>query len=229
MKIGIVSGIGPLAGSDILSKLFEYAATVYGAHEDHDYPDVILRSHGINGVDKDAHLSDWFKEGIIASAKDLESWGCNVIGIACNTAHAYIDELSVSSATVVNLLETVATSAQPGPTYGLLTSRGTRETSLYDNYLDSHGISYIHTTDDQQQLLDTCIDHVMGHQIDQAAELLAAIINQMKQSGLTHFILGCTELPIALRGVHTDATIIDSNFILAKNLVDSYFSQKQNQ
>ena len=40
--IGIVSGLGPLAGSDVLDKLYQHAARRYHAVEDVDYPDVLL-------------------------------------------------------------------------------------------------------------------------------------------------------------------------------------------
>jgi hypothetical protein len=49
--IGIVSGLGPLAGSDVLEQALTYAAEAYGATEDAEYPDIVLFSRGIEDFD----------------------------------------------------------------------------------------------------------------------------------------------------------------------------------
>ena len=61
--IGIVSGLGPLAGSDVLAKALAYAATEYGAVEDADYPDVVLFSHGIDDFDSTGNIEEDFVRG----------------------------------------------------------------------------------------------------------------------------------------------------------------------
>lgn len=226
-KIGIVSGVGPLAGSDVLSKVFAYAADAYGAHEDSEYPDVILLNHGIAGVDNTASLNSAFKEEIIEMVEQLESWGAGIIGIACNTAHAYFDDIKLKPTTkLVNLIDVVAETAEANPgTYGLLTSRGTKEQQLYVPYLKKHGVEFIQTTEEQQEQLDQAIDKVMEHKAEAGGKNLAKVLAQMNEKNVHKFIAGCTELPIALTGVDTHDEVLDSNFILAKALVDTYFAK----
>ena len=86
-KVGIVSGVGPLAGSDVFGKLLAYAATHYGAVEDCEYPDAILVSHGIIGVDNTATLSNAFEVEVADMVHWLEAQGATVIGIACRHRH----------------------------------------------------------------------------------------------------------------------------------------------
>lgn len=225
-KIGIVSGVGPLAGADVLSKVFAYAAEAYGAHEDSDYPEVILLNHGIAGVDNTAALNQKFKTEILETTYQLESWGATIIGIACNTAHAFLPDIHLQPSTqFINLIDEVAKAAQHhGGHYGLLTSRGTKEQRLYHTYLHTHDVSFSETNDEQQTLLDRAIDNVMAHTSDQAARDLEDVLTQMKAHGIKHFIAGCTELPIALTNVsHPDLDIIESNQILAEGLVDAYY------
>jgi aspartate/glutamate racemase len=89
-KIGIVSGIGPLAGSDVFAKLLKYAADTFDAVEDSQYPDVVLVSHGIEGVDNIGTLNPQFEKDIVSMVSQLEQNQANIIGIACNTAHIYL-------------------------------------------------------------------------------------------------------------------------------------------
>jgi len=224
--IGIVSGVGPLAGANVLSKVFAYAAEVYGAHEDSDYPEVILLNHGIAGVDNTAALNQKFKTEIIETAYQLETWGATIIGIACNTAHAFLPDMTFKPDTqFINLLDDVAKAAKKhGGSYGLLTSHGTKDQSLYHTYLGQYGVVFTETNDEQQILLDLAIDKVMAHKLDQAALDLEKVITQMQTQGINHFIAGCTELPIALSGgTHPDLHIIESNQVLAEGLVDAYY------
>jgi aspartate racemase len=226
-KIGIVSGVGPLAGSDVLSKVFAYAAEAYGAHEDSDYPEVILLNHGIAGVDNTAALNQKFKTEIIETAYQLESWGATIIGIACNTAHAFLPDMTFKPDTqFVNLLDEVAKAAKEhGSNHGLLTSRGIKDQSLYHMYLNEYGVPFTETNDEQQVLLDLAIDKVMAHKSYQAALDLEKVLVQMKSQGINHFIAGCTELPIALSNfTHPDLDIIESNQVLAESLVNAYYT-----
>ncbi|MCL2173959.1 amino acid racemase [Candidatus Saccharibacteria bacterium] len=229
--IGLVSGIGPLAGFDVLKKIYDYAAEKYGAHQDEEYPDVIMFNHGI-GVDALANDSPAFHDGVVEMVKQLETWGANIIGIACNTAHIYYNDLKPQRDTqVINLIDEVAKVAKkaaPNATFGLLSSRGTRDQKLYHNYLDRHGVAFTEANDQQQKLLDKTIDLVMAHREKQAARFLHQVIYEMAKTGVSRFILGCTELPIAFDSISKNSrskyenNLIDANRILASCLVDRY-------
>jgi hypothetical protein len=71
-KIGIVSGVGPLAGADIFARLLRQAATEYDAVEDSEYPETILISRGIDGVDNTGALRPLFEASIVSTVKQLE-------------------------------------------------------------------------------------------------------------------------------------------------------------
>ncbi len=226
-KIGIVSGIGPLAGSDVLSKVLTYASKAYGAHEDSEYPEIVLLSHGIDGFDDTAELTDTFKTGVIETVLKLESWGATIIGIACNTAHIYLPDIHLRPETmIINLPQEVTRAAnEPGVKYGLLTSRGTKDEGLYKNLLNESSVTFVETTEQQQVLIDKVIDKVMAHTPDDAVKEIESVINEMQAEGVTHFIAGCTELPIAINYLDKNSFIvIDSNEVLAKQLVDTYYT-----
>lgn len=229
-KIGIVSGIGPLAGADVLAKVFKNAAQVHGAVEDSEYPDLLLLNHGIEGVDNIGTLNDTFEKEIVGMVHQLEAQGCNIIGIACNTAHTYLDKIKTKpQTTFVNLIDTVSEVAkESGHSYLLLTSSTSKQQKLYHGYLNRHIVPFEETSYEQQKLLDEAIGLVMAYKLDEAGQLLEKVLSSAKAEGFNAAIAGCTELPIAID--HTNNTsgldIIDSNDELAKALLDSYYNHR---
>jgi aspartate racemase len=226
-KLGIVSGIGPLAGSDVLAKTFKNAAKLYGAIEDSEYPDLLLLNHGVEGVDNIGTLNDTFEKEIVDMVHHLEVQGCNIIGIACNTAHTYLDKIKTKpQTTFVNLIDTVSKVAkEAGHSYLLLTSSTSKQQKLYHGYLDKHAVPFQESTKKQQILLDEAIGLVMAYKLDEAGELLEEVLKSAKSEGYDAVIAGCTELPIAiahckdLQGMY----VIDSNEELAKAMLRNYY------
>lgn len=230
-KIGIVSGIGPLAGSDIFARLLKYAASAYGAVEDSEYPDVILVNHGIEGVDNAGTLNSQFEAGIVSMVNQLEQNQANIIGMACNTAHIYLDKIKTKpNTTLVNLIDEVAKEASTtNVKYFLLTSSASKRQNLYQDYLRKHNVAFQVTDTDQQALLDEAISLVMAYKLKEAGKLLTEVLNSAKKAGFSAVIAGCTELPIAIGYCKTKygLSIIDSNEILAKNLAAYYYSSRK--
>jgi len=228
-KIGIVSGVGPLAGSYVLAKVFEHAATVYGAVEDCEYPDVIFVSHGIEGVDNIGTLSDAFEKEIVSMVKQAEAQGATIIGIACNTAHAYLDKIKNKPKTIlVNLIDTVAYKASKhNVKYLLLTSNGSKQQKLYHPYLKKYGVNFVETSEEMQDALDSTIGLVMAHKLDEAGRVIERVLSEAETKGSRAIIAGCTELPIAINHCKnkSNTKIIDSSQVLAECLVKSYYQQ----
>lgn len=230
--IGIVSGVGPLAGSDVLAKIYKNAAYIHKAVEDHEYPDVHLLNHGIKGVDNTGKLCDNFETEIIEMTKKLEKHGATVIGIACNTAHLYLNKIQLKETTkLVNLIDCVAHKAsQVQCNYLLLTSDTSKKHKLYHKYLIKYGVIFSETTDKQQVLLDKAIAKIMGHNLVCAGELIKKVLKQAKSDGFTAVIAACTELPIAIDSCNDvfGLYIIDSNDVLSQTLLNIYYKDKNN-
>ena len=232
-KIGVVSGICPLAGSDVFAKVLQHAAIQNGAVEDSEYPDLILVNHGIKGVDNTGTLNDAFEQEIVSMVKNLEEQGATIIGIACNTAHLYLSKIKVKPTTVlVNLVEQVAQEAsKEHHNYLLLTSSTSKSQKLYHPYLKKGGVSFEETTQQQQMLLDEAIGLVMAHKLSQAGKILERVFLEASGDGFNAAIAGCTELPIAIDNCENlhKVKIVNSNNVLASSLVKKYYQKHLNR
>ena len=225
--IGIVSGLGPLAGSDVLEKALVYASEAYGAVDDADYPDVVLFSHGIESFDATGSVERGFTDELVRVVQEIELHHPTVLGIACNTAHLRIDELRAQThAVVVNLIEATAEAASRfDHRYLLLSSSTTRRTHLYHRALEERGVRFADVDDAVQLEVDEVVHAVMAHSLDVAGTHIQDIV---MNCGIEFdaIIAACTELPIAFdhSNVVRSIPVIDSNRVLAHALVDTYFA-----
>lgn len=225
--IGIVSGLGPLAGSDVLNKVLVYAAESYGAFDNADYPDIVLFSHGIETFDATGTLAPGFVEELVRVVDEIELHHPTVLGVACNAAHLHLAELRAhTGAVVVDLIEETAKAAsRQDRTYLLLSASTTRDTGLYQRALRERGVRFIDVTDAIQRELDEVVHAVRGHALDVAGTQIRDIVMRPELEGFDAIIAACTELPVALdhSNVVRSIPVVDTNRVLARALVDNYF------
>jgi len=230
--IGIVSGLGPLAGSDVLDKALAYAATAYGAVDDADYPDIVLFSHGIEDFDSTGSVEHDFVRELVGVVQEIELHHPSVIGVACNTAHLYYDELRAhSGAQFVNLVEaTAAAAGEHDRRYLLLSSSTTRRTRLYHDALGRRGVRFFDLSDDDQLDVDEIVHTVMAHELEAAGAQIDELVGRLEGGEpFDGIIAACTELPIAFDHSEVSGVIpvVDSNRVLARALVDTYFAKRR--
>ena len=230
--IGIVSGLGPLAGSDVLDQALAYAAGSYGATEDAEYPDIVLFSHGIESFDSTGSMDDTFLRELVAVVQEIELHHPTVLGIACNTAHLHLDTvLAHTEARFVNLIEeTAAAAAALEHRYLLLSSSITRETGLYHDALDRRNVDYVDVSGAEQLEIDRVVHLVMAHELETAGAAITRFVHHLRSPSsdgpsFDGIIAACTELPIAFdhSAIGNQVPIVSSNQVLAYALVDTYY------
>lgn len=228
--IGIVSGLGPLAGSDVLDNALAYAGEVYGATEDAEYPDIVLFSHGIESFDATGSIDDRFVRELVGVVQEIELHHPTVLGVACNTAHIYLDRLRAhTSATFVNLIEATAEAASAfDRRYLLLSSSTTRNTGLYHDALDRRHVSYFDVSPTEQLEVDRVVHLVMAHDLDAAGVRIDRFLRNIR-TVFDAVIAACTELPIAFdhARISHEVPVISSNQVLAHALVDTYYRMQR--
>ena len=245
--IGVVGGMGPYAGLDLVRKIFDQTT----ASTDQEHLEVILLS--TPGI---PDRTGFLLEGrggnpaphIAAAVRALDAAGASVAGIPCNTAHApaifdaVLQDLETTRSRIQLLsliAETVASLAgqrAAGPMrLGVLSTTGTLRTQVYSGPLAAAGFSVIEPADDvQQDLVQRAIyDPAYGIKArsnpvtERARESVLSAIRHLAERGAQAVVLGCTELPLAVgESTVLGLPVIDPAVALARALIRETHPEK---
>ena len=246
-RIGIVGGVGPYAGIDLLRKVFDN--TLAGTDQDH--VDALLFSLPSGIVDRTEYLEGREEVNPAHALYDvlamLEQAGATVAGIPCNTAHAapifdlMLEKLNATGGRIALLhmvQETITymQTALPGLNrIGVLSTTGTYRRRIYKAALASAAYEVIRPTEEMQQdWIHPAIYHPgygiksVSHPLHpRALAKLQKGLDYLQQQGAEAVILGCTEIPLAIQELrHIEMRAIDPTWVLARALIQHAFPEK---
>ena len=245
--IGIVGGVGPYAGLDLMKKVFDNTL----ADGDQEHLDALLFSLPSGIADRTEFMEGRVKENpayaIVQVLDGLEKAGATVAGIPCNTAHAatifnIIQQNLQAGGKQIRLLnmieETVDFIRKTLPDLrkiGVLSTTGTYRSKIYQDALELAGYEVIVPSEEiQEELIHPAIYHrdygiktVSNPVHPQAIENLETGLSYLVSLGARAVILGCTEIPMALKVPSERGIIaIDPTRILARALIQNAFPDK---
>jgi aspartate racemase len=238
--IGIVGGVGPYAGLDLNQKI--YASTRIGREQDHlqvfllSCPSLIEdRTEFL--LHPDAVENPGF--AILGVMEKLAKIGADVVGIPCNTSHCppILDpvergitekHLPVRFVHMIREVGRFIAGAHPGvKRVGLLATTGTCRSGVYAKILSESGIDVLIPPEDGQKTVHAAIyDPAYGIKCHpnpinrRATDALSAAGKELVKNGAQAVIMGCTEIPLALRPANLGVPKIDSTLVLARALIE---------
>jgi aspartate racemase len=235
--IGVVGGVGPFAGVDVLRKIAEQTE----AARDQDHLPILSISYPGPIGDRTEYLlgREPVNPGyaLAQQVRLLARMGATVVGIPCNTAHAprIFDVIRAETADLpLRLLHMIEEVGRFLQTYypevervGILSTTGTYLAEVYPQVLQGVGFTAVTPPFD---LLESCIHPAIydpGYGIkaqnpvtERARADLLAGVAVLQEAGAQAVILGCTEIPLAIPESHIGDTImIDPTLILARALI----------
>ena len=248
--IGVVGGVGPYAGLDLVKKIFDQTT----ASIDQEHLPVILMSLPDEIEDRTKFLVGTSAanpaHSIVEILQKLETVGATVAGIPCNTAHAprifdVVRQGIEQQGLLIRLLhmidETVLFVQQNFPTLkniGLLSTTGTAQSGIYQRSFERGGVRIILPSDEVQQKKVHSAIYDSGNGIkafsnpvtDQARQSLLEAIDWLRNRGAEAVILGCTEIPLAVPEKLIDTMpLIDPTMILSRSLISLTYPSKLKQ
>lgn len=217
--LGIIGGMGPLSAV----KLFEKIVLLTDAHCDQEHLHILIdnnttipdRTDYILGV-----IPDNPTEKLIDSAIKLQSIGADYLVICCNTAHYFYDDIAKAvEIPILSMIEETAKYIKQNykdiSQVGLLSTQATAEVLVYDDVFKNYGISMIKPTKDNQTHITDIIYNIKKGIPNTDFNGFYNTIEEMKTRGADLFILGCTELPVAVELYDLQGDFIDPMKILA--------------
>lgn len=206
-KIGIIGGMGAAASARFYNILVKECQSM-GAVKDSDFPEVIIHSIPTKGIseigiaNKKILIND-----LERSVKLMEREKVDLILIACNTAHFFIEHLrSLTKIYIVDMVRLSVLECAGSKKVGLLSTRSTRDLGIYNREFEKIGIQLMTASEKQQRLLDQIIADITSG--DKSKYSLDELIQEMMNDDAEKVILGCTELPLAYTG--QSKKVIDS-------------------
>ena len=217
-SIGILGGMGPMATADLFQKIV--ALTKADSDNDHiriyidNNPQIPDRTTAIlkGGKDPVPQMLD--------ALRHLEACGADCIVMPCNTAHYFLDRLQPETKIpFISILESTATAcaaAHPGKTACILATTGTLCTGIYEKALSQEGVAYLLPGDRHREILMDGIYRIKaGERLTDPAPF-QGMLEDLQAAGADYFILGCTELPLAVEQLSLSGSFVDPTLELAK-------------
>jgi aspartate racemase len=237
--IGIVGGLGPYTGIDLVKKIFDNTLS----SNDQGHLSIALLSVPKRISDRTSYL---LKKTSVNPAYaianvilNLEQIGASVIGIPCVTAHApqiyntILDELNKANSKVkiLNLINEVNKFVKVTypkiETTGVLCTTGSYQTRIHMEFKNKNCFKIITPSKILRNELHQAIyDSNYGIKAysnppkSESYEIVCRNIEHLRNKGADAVILGCTELPLAIniKGIN-NTLIIDPTLILARALI----------
>ena len=240
LPIGIVGGLGPYAGYDLLRKIFRWTE----ASTDQEHLPIMLHSFPGWIPERPAYLLGQKKENPGEDIGDimvqLARNGARVIGMPCNTAHSprildvALERLRETGldVTFVSIIESavkhVNSMCPNGGRIGLMGTVATLQTRLYQDALEKAGLEPVLPDDEDCALVQRAIsDPEFGVKAfsdpvsPKARQILLDTARRLvEKKQVSAILLGCTEIPVAVtESVLWDTPVVDATSVLARELI----------
>lgn len=227
--LGIIGGMGPHADALFLTKLH---CSTY-AKADFEYVPYVCDGNCLR-PDRSAFITGRSRcdpyPSLIRSLKGLERFGADVIAIPCNTAHAWMRRLAFCKRRGTLLLDMPSEAVRRCEALGLstvclLATNGTYSADVYGEHFFRLGIDCVIPPKKVRTAVYALISRIKAGGKTSLCELEP----MLKDIPCDGFVLGCTELSLALENTAAPAyKYVDSLTALAEKAV-KVFGKKLRQ
>ncbi len=199
-RIGIVGGMGPLAGVYLQQLIVE--ATPAGRDQDHLEVVCFTNPHvpeRMRSLAEDGGRR--YAEAVRASADLVARAGATCIAIPCNTAHARLSE--IQAGIEVPILDMIALGVEAlvaahgtGRRVGLLATIGTLSEQVYQGRAGERVAEWVLPEPPDQQRVADAILAVKLNRVAEAPPIVLPVVERLRGRGAEVVIVGCTELSL---------------------------------
>ena len=201
--LGILGGMGPLATADLYHKI----VTLTAAGSDNEHIRVYIDSN-TSIPDRTAAILAGGADPLPAmrdSLRKLEKCGAGCVIMPCNTAHYFLGRLvGLTELPFVSMIGAAAAACRtrfPGKTAAILGTSGTLSAKLYQEALMAQEVPFLEPDAlEQEELMEVIYQGVKaGAPPESYRGTFTSVLESMGARGAGCFILGCTELPLAVQ------------------------------
>ena len=227
---GIIGGMGPEATIDFMAKVIR--KTKASCDQDHIH---MLINHNPRIPNRHEAISgDPTVVGAILAetALSLEQAGADFLLIICNTAYAFQSHIETAcKIPLVSIIdEVIGELNNQWPDVkrvGIMAAEGCLEAGLYQEALASSGKTPILWSKEEVTLFMSLVYHIKaGEPLDEISPQMAQLAQSLNAKGAEAIIMGCTEIPLVLKGGILPIPLLCSTDIMAARTLDYALGKK---
>jgi aspartate racemase len=223
-RMGVLGGISAQATMDFEARVHRIAQRLVPQHRNQGYPPMIVWYHRRPPIQMDADGRPVEPRAIDPELVEAARWLGPVVDfivIPCNAAHVGVDAVRAAAGRpVLSMIDvTVADVARRGcRRVGVTGFAGAP--AVYLDPLRARQIECVTIDEGTQAPLDAAI-HAVAEGRDGAVEVAAAraVVEKLRGAGADGVVLGCTEIPLLLRGEDEAPDLINPLALLAEAAV----------
>ncbi|HZZ98905.1 MAG TPA: amino acid racemase [Candidatus Saccharimonadia bacterium] len=227
-SIHVLGGMGPDASAKLYSRMISISREKFGVRKNQEYPDILLHSIPVPDFIEDLTQVEIAKNQIFEHMQLVKQRGGNV-GIACNTAHLLIPDLTAYFPKTIFISMPVEVAQEVKKRrfkkVGILASPTTIVTGIYQQELAKLHLEFALPDFDDIDELGAIILEIVGGNLTMGKRLLK-VADRLKKKGVDALILGCTELPLVFPEYYS-LPILNSLDILANALLKAYYKERR--
>lgn len=223
-KLGIVGGLGALAGADLLYRIVD--ATPVASEEDHREIHFEQRPMHEAVLPSDASYSPTSRKFyVFDTLTKMEQEGCDIALLPCFVSHTFLDELrSELGIQIVDMMQAIKAhiaNMEPQPNrVGVITTPFVKQNGLFERALPE-GVEVEYPSPDHQQLLIEAIYGAGGFKSGRrdgfVTQPIEVILADFRARGIQVVVPGMTEIPLLLSklSIPDGIEIVDTNELYA--------------
>ncbi|NJE41989.1 aspartate/glutamate racemase family protein [Thermococcus sp. GR6] len=220
-RIGIIGGMTPESTCYYYRKYIEISREKFGKHF---YPELIIYSINFKEFFENPDGWEGRKKILINAAKALKRAGAEIIAMSANTPHKVFPD--VQKEVNVPMVSIIDAAAEEIKRRGvervlLLGTKTTMSSDFYVKVLRENGLDVIVPDKEEQEKLHEIIFNELAFEDFRNKPWIVELIERYaKEEKVGGVILGCTELPLAIKAGDVSIEIFDTVEIHMRKLIE---------
>ncbi|NJD99660.1 aspartate/glutamate racemase family protein [Thermococcus sp. LS1] len=220
-KIGIIGGMTPESTCYYYHKYIEISREKFGKHF---YPELIIYSINFKEFFENPEGWEGRKKILINAAKALERAGAEIIAMSANTPHKVFPDIQKEvNVPMVSIIKAVAEEIKRRGIKRvlLLGTKTTMSSDFYVNALREEGFEVVVPSEEEQERLNSIIFNELAFENFRNKPWIVELIERYaREEKVEGVILGCTELPLAIKAGDVSIEVFDTAEIHMRKLIE---------
>ncbi|AIU70526.1 aspartate racemase [Thermococcus eurythermalis] len=220
-KIGLIGGTTPESTCYYYRNYIRLSREKFGPFT---FPELIIYSINFDEFKNNPRGWEGRKEILIKAAKALEKAGAEIIALTANTPHIVFPE--VQKAVNVPMVSIIDALIEEMKRRGvkkvlLLGTKTTMTADFYKNALREAGFEVITPNEEEIDEIDRIIfEELAFENLKSKSYLINLVKRYAQEKGVEGVILGCTELPLAIKQGDVPVEVFDTAEIHMRELIE---------